>query len=149
MEIYNIRGKVYKVFDTHVVSEKFKKREIVLDVRTSNERGTFSDYVKMQAVLDKCSELDDVKKGDEVAVHWKLAGRKWKNKEDVEQFFTNIELISISIVSKADGTGSEDAIEDQYPGMDQPVDDDPFKAKTSNDDGIINQDDDGADDLPF
>ena len=147
MEIYNVRGKVYKVFDTQKISEKFSKREIVLEVRTTNERGSFTDYIKMQAVLDKCADLDDVNKGDEVAVHWKLAGRKWKNKEDVEQFFINVELTDISIVSKADGTGSEDSIEDQYPGMEGPVDDDPFKAKENN--AIINPDEEEVNDLPF
>lgn len=114
MDTYNLRGKVCEVWETQQKTEKFRKREFVVEVNNSTERGTYIEYIKMQFVQNNCEQLDGVNKGDMVAVRWGLMGRRWK-KDGVNQYFTNVEALELTVVSRVDGTGTEDAIDDQYP----------------------------------
>ena len=141
MDTYNLRGKVTEIWDTNVVSEKFKKREFVVEVNNRSERGTYIEYIKMQLVMNNCDLLDGIQKGDIIAVQWTLMGRRWK-KDDKNVYFTNVEARDITVVSRIDGTGTEDTIEDQYPI--EPEDDIMFPAKFAPAPA-----DDEPDDLPF
>lgn len=114
MDIYTLSGKVHKVFDLNQYSEKFRKREFVVEVNSVTDRGSFIDYIKLQAVNQVCDDIEDLKKGDMVVVRWGLAGRKYK-KDSEEKYFTNVEAVEIDIVSREDGTGTGDTIEDQLP----------------------------------
>lgn len=146
METYRARGKIIEVWETQQKSDKFRKREFVLEVSTSSERGTFIEYLKLQMVQNNCDLLDGINKGDLVSIEWNPMGRRWKDKDGNWVYFTNLESTDITVVSRADGTGSEDAIDDQLPL--EGSNDDPF---TKPSESIPNNDplDDGSDDLPF
>ena len=147
MDIYRARGTICEVWETQQKTEKFRKREFVLEVNTSNDRGTFIEYLKLQMVQDNCDLLDGIHKGDLVSILWKPMGRRWKDNDGNWVYFTNLESTGITVVSRVDGTGSEDAIDDQLPLGDS--DDDPFAVEGDsplNNDGPV---DEGPDDLPF
>jgi len=145
MEKLRLRGKICIVWDTDQKSDKFRKREFVVEVNESNERGSFIDYIKLQMVQDNCDLLDGINKGDLVSVEWKVSGRRWKDKNNEWAYFTNLEAVDITVVSRVDGTGSEDSIEDQLPlGKD-----DPFALPDDSIPDNTGPADDGTDDLPF
>ena len=83
------KGKLIEIGDTTQVSEKFKKREFVVEVE--NERNTdWNDFVKIQVVQDRCMLLDNFTTGDEVLVNYNLRGRKYE-RDGEKRYFNSVE----------------------------------------------------------
>lgn len=89
---FSLEAPIYKIFDVQVVSEKFQKREFVLEVQD----GSYAQYVKFQLVQDKCDLIDSYAVGDQVKVHFNLRGREWQDK-----FFTNLDAWKLEKVGAA------------------------------------------------
>ncbi len=89
---FSIEAPIYKIFDVQVVSEKFQKREFVLEVQD----GSYAQYVKFQLVQDKCDLIDSYAVGDQVKVHFNLRGREWQDK-----FFTNLDAWKLEKIGAA------------------------------------------------
>lgn len=83
---FDIQGKLYETFEEQQVSEKFRKREFVLEIPD----GSFTQYVKFQLTQDKCSLLDPFKNGDEVKVTFNLTGKPF-TKNGSTMYFTNLQ----------------------------------------------------------
>ena len=70
-----ISGTVIRVGETVNVSDKFKKREIVIE---TDEK--YPQSVPIEFVQDKTELLDGLNEGDSVAVSYNLRGREWNGK---------------------------------------------------------------------
>ena len=81
-----VKGKLYKIDSEQVISDKFKKREFV--VETMDE---YPQLLSIQLTQDRTGLIDIFNVGDEVTVSINLRGRKWTNKEGVDKFFNTIE----------------------------------------------------------
>ncbi|MFD2244956.1 DUF3127 domain-containing protein [Pontibacter ruber] len=91
---FDIQGKLYEVFETTQVSDKFKKREFVLEIPD----GSYTQYAKFQLTQDKCNLLDQFQKGQEVKVTFNLSGKPFvKNGETL--YFTNLQAWRIESAS--------------------------------------------------
>ena len=86
---YKAIGLLHEIFDEQQVSEKFRKREFVLEVP-----GQYPEHIKFQAVQDKCDMIDAYKIGDEVEVSFNLRGRGY-NKDGRMNYFTNLDCWKI------------------------------------------------------
>ena len=102
---YELKGTLKEIFATEEVSEKFKKREFVVETSETVGDNTYTEEIKCQLVQDKCSALDGLKKGDEVNVSFNIKGRSWENKEGKVMYFTNIDAWRIESL----GSGSANA----------------------------------------
>jgi hypothetical protein len=80
-----ITGKIIELFDTVQVTEKFSKRELVLETQ-----GEYPQSILIQFTQDKCSILDKYKIGQEVEVSINLNGRSWTNPEGEVKYFNSI-----------------------------------------------------------
>ena len=88
---FEITGRLTEIFETQQISDRFQKREFVLEIKESNTSGIeFIDYIKFQATQDKCALLDQVQANDMVKVTFNLRGRKWE-KEGRVSYFTNLD----------------------------------------------------------
>lgn len=88
---FEITGRLTEKFETQQISERFQKREFVLEIKESSSGGMeFIDYIKFQATQDKCSLLDNIHVNDQVKVSFNLRGRKWE-KEGRVSYFTNLD----------------------------------------------------------
>ena len=67
----NQPGIVKKIGTTETVSDKFKKRELIIEIP-----GNYPQVVKFEFVQDKVGLLDSVKVGENVNVHFNLNGRE-------------------------------------------------------------------------
>jgi single-strand DNA-binding protein len=86
MSSFTQPGKLHEIFPTQQVTDKFKKRELVLEIID----GQFTQYAKFQLTQDKCSLLDQFQKGQEVKVSFNLSGKPFqKNGETL--YFTNLQ----------------------------------------------------------
>jgi single-strand DNA-binding protein len=83
---YEATGRLHEIFDEQQVSEKFRKREFVLEVQD----GQYPEHIKFQMVQDKTALIDPFKVGDEVKVTFNLRGRGF-NKNGQMLYFTNLE----------------------------------------------------------
>lgn len=83
---YDVTGRLHEIFDEQQVSDKFRKREFVLEVQD----GQYPQQIKFQLTQDKTSLIDPYKMGDEVKVTFDLRGRGF-NKNGQMLYFTNLE----------------------------------------------------------
>lgn len=83
---YDVTGRLHEIFDEQQVSEKFRKREFVLEVQD----GQYPQQIKFQLTQDKSNLIDPYKIGDEVKVTFDLRGRGF-NKNGQMLYFTNLE----------------------------------------------------------
>ncbi len=123
-----VRGVVHLIEETKTYGQNgFRKRLLVLE----QDNGRFTNYIPLDFIQDACDTVDEVKKGDELEVSYRLSGRKWqRDAESEEKFFLNAEARSFKVLkgaaeavgskvgsskagsSKAGGTQTEDYIPD-------------------------------------
>lgn len=94
----DIKGKVHEVSEVITVSEKFKKREVVIEYA---ENPSYPEYVKLEAVQDKVNLLDAVKVGDQVEVFFNLRGRPWTDKNGKTQYFNTLSVWRLNVLGGA------------------------------------------------
>ena len=82
-----IKGKVFSVGKTETVTEKFKKRELIVEYAENPE---YVEYIKFEATQNKVDLLDTVRVGDEVEVSFNLKGRGWKDKTGKQNYTINL-----------------------------------------------------------
>lgn len=94
---YEITGKLIEKFDTLQVSEKFKKREFVIEKEDNNGSSIFVDTIKIQLTQDRCDILEPFNFNDEIKVSFNVKGSKWE-KEGKTNYFTNLDAWKIEKV---------------------------------------------------
>ena len=83
--MFKIKATVKRVGQTTQVSEKFSKRELVVEIADDK----YPQVVSFEFTQDKCALLDGVMEGQEVEVSFALRGREWTNENgDVRVFNT-------------------------------------------------------------
>lgn len=97
-----ITGKLLVKQDTQVVSERFKKREFVLELVDESPNGSFTNYAKMQLVQNKTDLLDRFKEGDMLRATFNIRGSRY-DKNGVTNYITNLDVWRLE---PADAAGS-------------------------------------------
>lgn len=93
-----IKGRVYMVGDAIQKTEKFKGRDLIVEIDADEK---YPQLIKVEAANDKCDMLNSINAGDEVEVDCNLNGRKWTNKEGVDQFFNSLGLWKVKVLTAA------------------------------------------------
>jgi hypothetical protein len=93
---FQAKGKVHFKYDTQQVTDKFKKREFVLEII----EGAYPEYIKFQLTQDKCGLLDKYKLGDEISVTFNLRGKPFNSKNGEVVYFTNLDVWKIEDISQ-------------------------------------------------
>ena len=83
---YTLRGEVYHISPTQQISDKFRKREIVI----YQQEREFENFIKVEFSNHKCEALDRLTKGDDVTVDFALSGREWVNPKGETVYFTTL-----------------------------------------------------------
>ena len=94
--MYTTKGTIKVINQTQQITEKFSKREFVIE--------TDSQYPKpnlFQMNNDKCSLIDGFKVGDKVEVFWNLNGKEWTNPAGETKYFNTLEAWKIERVGNA------------------------------------------------
>src|SRR5512138_3496652 len=95
---FEITGKVIEIAPVNQVSDKFKKREFVIEKKETGGAAVFIDYVKFQLVQDKCDLINESFLNEEVKIWFNLKGNKWE-REGKTNYFTNLDAWKIERVS--------------------------------------------------
>jgi hypothetical protein len=88
-----VAGKIVAIMPTQVVSEKFSKREFVVETPSQ-----YPQQILFQLTQDKCSLLDGLQVGQEVDVHLNLRGKSWVNPQGETKYFNTLEAWKIDVL---------------------------------------------------
>lgn len=113
---FEITGKIIEVLPVNQVSDKFKKREFVIEKKDTGGSAVFIDYIKFQLVQDKCDLINESFLNEEVKIWFNLKGNKWERDGKIN-YFTNLDAWKIEKVSEP---GRNQSIQPQSPLEDLP-----------------------------
>lgn len=120
--MYTLKGQIKLVQPTQNISEKFRKREIVV-VENSSQ---YPQFITVQFTNDKCDLLDSFKPGEEVEIGFFLRGREWNDpKTGSTRYFNSIDGFKIMRTTNPVGAESPDFPPANITGGDD-IDDLPF-----------------------
>ena len=85
-----IEGKLIHVADEQVISDKFKKREFVIE--TADQ---YPQEILVQLTQDRTSLIDKFEIGDTLTLSINLRGRRWESPQGETKWFNTIEAWKI------------------------------------------------------
>jgi hypothetical protein len=97
---FEITGKVIEIYPIAQVSDKFRKREFVIEKKEAGSTAVFVDYIKFQLVQDKCDLINESFLHEEIKIWFNLKGNKW-DRDGKINYFTNLDAWKIEKVSSA------------------------------------------------
>ena len=96
MANFKLEGIVRHVGQTQEVSDKFKKRElVVVDESDSN----YPQILPFEFTQDKTSLLDNIMEGQTVEVSFSLRGREWTNANGDTKVFSSMNGFRVDVLS--------------------------------------------------
>lgn len=77
---YEIVGKLIFKEETQHISDRFQKREFVIEVE--NEKNSqWNDFVKVQLIQDRCDLLENIDLNENIKVYFNIRGENGKIKD--------------------------------------------------------------------
>lgn len=105
---FEVTGKLIAKFDTQQVSDKFRKREFVLELAEEINGNIYTNFAKMQLVQAKCDIIDRFKEGEQVKVSFNIKGNRWERDGKVN-YITNLDAWRVEAAGAAQGGGQQSA----------------------------------------
>jgi hypothetical protein len=118
---FEISGKIIDIMPVNQVSDKFRKREFVIEKKDSGGAAVFIDYIKFQLVQDKCDLINESFLNEEVKIWFNLKGNKWERDGKIN-YFTNLDAWKIEKTSESgrnQNIPSQNTMEDLPPDNDE------------------------------
>lgn len=106
---FKIQGTIKVLGETTQVSEKFKKRDLVV----TDESGMYPQDISFQAAQDKCDMLDAFMEGEQVEVSFNIRGREWESPQGEVKYFNTLDAWRVEKLGNSVGN---DQGSDQLPG---------------------------------
>ncbi|MCB1746388.1 MAG: DUF3127 domain-containing protein [Gammaproteobacteria bacterium] len=107
-------GRLHAVFETKQITERFQKREFVLEIA---ENPNYPQYVAFELTGDRVGEIEQFRVGDTVEVDFSLRGREWTSRQGEVRYFNSLDVRALR--GQGSGGGQARAAEDP------PADDEP------------------------
>jgi len=92
--MFKLTGVVVLINDTVQVTDKFSKREFVIEDSSS----MYPQQIMFQSVQDKCAMLDGYQEGSNVEVSFNLRGREWTSPTGEVKYFNTLDAWRIEEV---------------------------------------------------
>jgi len=128
--MYKIQGSIVMIGETIQVTEKFAKRDLVIEDASS----MYPQEILFQLAQDKTKILDGLAEGEWVEVSFNLRGRSWQKDPDSEKrWFNTLDAWRVEKVQ----------------GMSQPTPPPAQNSKPQTSNTEPPKTEDGDDDLPF
>ncbi len=135
-----VTGKLLAKYETQQVSERFKKREFVLELAEEINGNVYTNFAKMQLVQNKCDIIDRFNEGDTVKVSFNIKGNRWERDGKVN-YITNLDAWRVESASATAGsTSTNNNAAPSYNNMD---------SGSQNNSNNYNPSPESIDDLPF
>jgi hypothetical protein len=109
-------GRLHVAYDTKQVSERFSKREFVVEIAD----GKYPQFVLFQLTGDRCTQLDDHKVGDSVKVTFNVRGREWRSPQGETKYFNSLDVWKLEAARPAESPRGRGARQDAPFPPDEP-----------------------------
>ncbi len=96
-------GRLHAIYETKQVSERFTKREFVLEL-VDNPK--YPQTVLFQLTGDRVSLLDGLNVGDQVRIEFNLRGREWRSPQGETKYFNSLEVWKLEPARANQGQGT-------------------------------------------
>ncbi len=126
---FELSGKLVEKFDAIQVSDKFRKREFVVEKVENTGSTEFVGHIKFQLTQDRCDLIEAFQTNDMIKISFNISGNRWERDGKVS-YFTNLNAWRIE--KDTDQTNGSDG-------------ETPFPSESDIPEENVN----GADDLPF
>jgi hypothetical protein len=93
--MFKLNGTLKVANPTQVISDKFSKREFVIE--TTDQ---YPQQVMFQLTQDKCYLLDAFKVGNKLEVSFNLRGREWTSPAGEVKYFNTLEAWKIEVIGQ-------------------------------------------------
>jgi hypothetical protein len=107
-----VRGKLHTIFETKQVTERFSKREFVVELADNPK---YPQVVLFQLTGDRCEQLDRLKVGDEVQLEFSLRGREWRSPSGEVKYFNSLDVWKIDPLRAGRGDDAPPLRDDDAP----------------------------------
>mgnify|MGYP003327119064 CR=1 FL=1 len=104
-----VTGKLIAKYDVQQVSEKFKKREFVIELAEEINGNVYTNFAKMQLVQNKCDIIDRYNEGDQVKVSFNIKGNRWERDGKVN-YITNLDAWRVESANAAPAGGQQPSV---------------------------------------
>jgi|GEM_PF-12593 len=94
---YVATGILYKKQDAQQITERFRKRELVLELP-----GRYPQLVSFELTNDRCELLDAFDEGQELRVTFRLRGREWTGRGGEVRYFNSLDVLELERVGAED-----------------------------------------------
>ena len=98
-------GKLHAIFETKQVSERFTKREFVIEIADNPK---YPQLVLFQLTGDRVSQLDGLRAGDQVRIEFSLRGREWRSPAGEVKYFNSLDVWKLEPLRAGRGVDSRD-----------------------------------------
>jgi len=95
---FETTGRIIDISQVNQVSDKFRKREFVIEKKEAGGAAVFVDYIKFQLIQDKCELINESFMNETVKIWFNLKGNKWERDGKVN-YFTNLDVWKIEKIS--------------------------------------------------
>lgn len=99
-----VKGKLYAIKETQVISEKFKKKEFIIETEDQ-----YPQFILIQLTQDRVDLINMFEVGDKVTVSINLRGRAWENPQGETKYFNTVEAWRIEGATSANTPQAEEA----------------------------------------
>lgn len=101
-----VTGKLLVKYDAQQVSEKFKKREFVMELAEEINGNIYTNFAKLQLVQTKCDIIDRFNNGDMIKVSFNIKGNSYVDKRDGQtKYITNLDAWRVEAANAAAPAG--------------------------------------------
>ena len=101
-----VSGKLHAIFDTKQVTDRFQKREFVVEM---SDNPKYPQVVLFQLTGDRCEQLDRFRVGDQIRIEFSLRGREWKSPQGEVKYFNSLDVWKLEPARAARGNGRRDS----------------------------------------
>jgi hypothetical protein len=142
-----VTGKLLVKYDTLQVSEKFKKREFVMELAEEINGNIYTNFAKLQLVQTKCDIIDRYNNGDFIKVSFNIKGNSYVDKKDGQtKYITNLDAWRVEPAGAAQAAPAPQAPAPAYNSAPQPAN---VSGGNYNAAPSFSQPSQAIDDLPF
>jgi hypothetical protein len=89
---FEVSGKLHSIFDTKQITDRFQKREFVMEV---GDNSKYPQFVLFQLTGDRVDNIDGYSVGDDVMVEFSLRGREWTSPKGEVKYFNSLDVWKI------------------------------------------------------
>ena len=106
-----IKGKIKKISETVEISDRFRKREFIIEYSNNPE---YPQVIQFEMIQDRCEILDQFKEEQQVEIFFDLKGREWTSPQGEIKYFNTLQAWKIvSDELKEDTTSTIKNFEDK------------------------------------